>query len=92
MMFAMSSHGLLGPIFFEQTVNSDRYFSMLRNTFVPHVLATGFLLQTQCFMQDGGRLHTVNAILDFLHDTFDSHVISNRYPDHFACGQNWSPK
>jgi hypothetical protein len=29
--------------------------------------------------------------LDFLRDIFDSRVISNRFPDRFACGQNWPP-
>jgi hypothetical protein len=48
---AISSHGLLRPIFFEETVNIEHYLSMLWNTFVPHLLATGLPLQTQWFMQ-----------------------------------------
>jgi hypothetical protein len=43
------------------------------------------------FMQDGGRSHTANVVLDFLHDIFDSYIISNWFPDRFACGQNWPP-
>jgi hypothetical protein len=69
---AISSHGLLGPISSEQRVNSERYLSMLRNTFVPHLLATCLPLQTQWFMQDGARPHTANVVLGFLHDIFDS--------------------
>jgi hypothetical protein len=42
-------------------------------------------------MHDGARLHTANIVLDFLYDTFNSHVILNQFPDSFACGQNWSP-
>jgi hypothetical protein len=42
-------------------------------------------------MQDGVRPHTANVVLDFLHDTFDSRLISNRFPDRFAYGQNWPP-
>jgi hypothetical protein len=41
---ATSSQGLLGPIFFEETVNSKHYLSMLHNTSVPHLLATGLPL------------------------------------------------
>jgi hypothetical protein len=67
---AVSSHGILGPVFFEETVNSEHYLSMWCNTYVPHLLAAGLQLQTQWFMQDGARLHTVNVGLDFLHDTF----------------------
>jgi hypothetical protein len=48
---AISSHGLLGPIFFEETVNTERYLSMLRNTFVPQLLATGLPLQIQWFIR-----------------------------------------
>jgi hypothetical protein len=67
----------MGPIFFEETVNNERYLSMLHNIFVSHLLATGLLLQTQWFMQDIARPHTANVVLDFLHDTFDLRVISN---------------
>jgi hypothetical protein len=85
----ISSHGLLGPIFFEEIAKSERYLSVLPNTFVPHCLATGLPLQTQWFMQDGARLHSANVVLDLLHDTFNSRVISNQCPDRFTCGQNW---
>jgi hypothetical protein len=66
-----------GPFFFEGKVKSEHYLSMLHNTFVPHLLATVLPLQTQWFMQDGARPQTPNAVSDFLHDTFDSCVISN---------------
>jgi hypothetical protein len=44
---ATSSHALLWPVFSEEAVNSELYLSMLHNTFVPHLLAIGLLLQTQ---------------------------------------------
>jgi hypothetical protein len=74
---AISGHELLGPICFGGTVNSGRHLNMLRNTFVPHLLATGLPLQLQWFMQHGARPHTAHVILYFLHDIFDSLVISN---------------
>jgi hypothetical protein len=67
---------MLGPVFFEETVISEHYLGMLHNTSVPH-LATGLPLNTQWFMQGGARPYKANVVLDFLHDTFDSHVISN---------------
>jgi hypothetical protein len=39
-------------------------------------------------MQDGARPYTADVVLDFLRDTFNSHVISNQFPDHFTCGEN----
>jgi hypothetical protein len=86
MWVVISSHGLQGPIFFEETVKSERYLSMLRNAFVPHLFATYLP-----FMQDGARPHTADVVLDFLRGTFDSCVISNRFGDRFACGQIWPP-
>jgi hypothetical protein len=74
---AISSRGVLGPIFLEETVSSGCYLSILHNTFVPQLLATGLPLQTLWFMQDGARLHTANVILDFLHGTSDLRVMSN---------------
>jgi hypothetical protein len=85
----ISSHELLGPIFFKEAVNSERYLSMLRNIFVLRLLATGLPLQTQWCMLAGARPHTANVVLDFLHDNFASRVISNRFPDRFAYEQNW---
>jgi hypothetical protein len=61
---------------------------MLSNTVVPPLLATGLPLQTQWFMQEEARPHTENVVSDFLHDNFDSLVISNRSPYRFACEQN----
>jgi hypothetical protein len=40
---AISSHGLPGPIFFEEIMNSEHYLNM-QHTFVPHLLATGLPL------------------------------------------------
>jgi hypothetical protein len=69
---AISDHGLLESILFEETVNSECYLCMLHNTFVPHLLVTGLPLKTQLFMQEGVRLHMANVVLDFPHDTSDS--------------------
>jgi hypothetical protein len=62
MWVAISNLGQLGPISFEETVNNERYYSMLRNTFVPHLLVIGLPLQTQWFMQNGARPHTANVV------------------------------
>jgi hypothetical protein len=73
----ISSHGLIGPVFFDQTVNSEHYLSMLRNSFVPQLIATGLPLNTQWYMQDEAILQTANVVSDFLHDTFGPSVISH---------------
>ncbi|PNF21227.1 hypothetical protein B7P43_G04190 [Cryptotermes secundus] len=52
---------------------------MVHNTFVPQLLATGFLLQTRWFMQDAARPHTANVGLNFLYDIFNWRLISDRF-------------
>jgi hypothetical protein len=43
---AIYSQGPIGPVFFDQTVNSERYLSLLHNSFVPQLIATGLPLNT----------------------------------------------
>jgi hypothetical protein len=61
MWVAIPTHGLLGPVSFEETVNSERYLNTLRNIFVSHILVIGLPLQTQGFMEDGARHHTAKC-------------------------------
>jgi len=88
---AISSHGIIGPFFFNETVNAERYLDVLGNSFVPHLIATGLPFDTQWFMQDGATPHTANAVLDVLHETFGPRVISHRYPARHGRGQSWPP-
>jgi hypothetical protein len=76
---SISSHGLMGPVFFDQAVNRDRHLSMLHVSSVLQLIATGLPLNTQWFVQDGATPHTANVanvFLDFLHDTFGPRVIT----------------
>jgi hypothetical protein len=88
---AISSNSLIGPIFFNETVDSQRYLHMLQNDFVPQLMATQLLIGTQWFMQDGATPHTVNVVLDFLNTIFGPRVMSHRYPQRHNCGQFWPP-
>lgn len=72
------SHGLIEPMFFENTVNSQRYLDMLRNDFLSKFLASELPIDTQRFVQNGATLHADNVVLDFLNSLFGNSVISNR--------------
>jgi hypothetical protein len=50
---------------------------MLRNNFMPQLIATELPINTQWFMQDGARPHTANVVLDFLYESFGLRVISH---------------
>jgi hypothetical protein len=82
---AMSSHSLIGPSFFNQTINSKQHLHMLQNDFLLQLSANGLPLHTQWFMQDGAAPHTANSVLD-LNTVFGPHVISNHHLDHHNCG------
>jgi inhibitor of nuclear factor kappa-B kinase subunit alpha len=86
---AMSSRGIIGPYVFSDTVNSDRYISLLNNKFLPELRKRSTDINSEWFMQDGATPHTANKVLDMLHDTFDERVISRRYPEVKQCGVTW---
>ena len=76
---AISSHGILGPYFYEEnnvtvTVNGLRYLEMLRRQFIPDLF--DFCLQndldplTMWFQQDGARPHITVAVRQFLTDQY----------------------
>jgi len=77
----VSTHGIIGPFFFDDTVTKERY-KYLENSFIPHLLATGLPIHTQWFMQDGARPYTANVVLDFLYETFNLRVMSHQFPEH----------
>ena len=79
---AMSSHGVIGPYVFSDTVNSERYLSLLRTKFIPALRKQPQGIQNAWFMQDGATPHTSSVVLDFLHNTFGDRMISRMIPRH----------
>ena len=86
---AMSPHGVIGPYLFSDTVNSERYLSMLNNKFLPELRKRSVNMHNVWFMQDGATPHTAGKVLDKLHDTFGDRIISRRYPEVKECGVTW---
>jgi len=88
---AISTHGIIGPFFFDDTVTKERYKDMLQNSFIPHLLATGLPIHThtQWFMQDGACPHTANVVLDILYENL--RVMSHRFPERHEGGKLWPP-
>jgi hypothetical protein len=69
---AISRRRIVGHLFFEETVNSKRYFSMLHD-FI------GLLEEDEItyswFQQDGANAHTANC-MELLNEIFGERVIS----------------
>jgi hypothetical protein len=71
---SISSRGLLRPIFFEETSEQRVQFKHDVQYFCASPSCYVFAVANSVVMQGGARLHTAH----FLHDAFDSRVISNR--------------
>ena len=85
-----STHGIIGPFFFDDTVTKERYKDMLENSFIP-ISWQQVSLYTQWFMQDGARPYTANVVLDFLYETLNLRVMSYRFPERHEGGKLWPP-
>ena len=73
---ALSADGLMGPYFFQDTVNSDRYYQML-NEYVFPQLRNRPDFNTLMFMQDGAPPHFARRVRDLL-DTLPAGWIGRR--------------
>ncbi len=75
---AMSEHGIIGPYFFDGTVNSERYREMLNTFFFSKLRALRIPLATAWFQQDGATPHCSNRNLELLASKFGDRLISRR--------------
>ena len=79
---AFSSHGILGPYFFEddlgqtQTVTTERYLTILKKFISILSKKRGVDFEIQWFMQDGAPAHRSIASRNWLSDKFQNRVIS----------------
>jgi hypothetical protein len=67
MWCAVSSQGLIGPIFVEGTITNQWYLQQLQNEVILVIQGAGHV-DTTFFQQDGACPHIANVILDILHD------------------------
>ncbi|GFY26283.1 DUF4817 domain-containing protein [Trichonephila clavipes] len=87
---------IIGPFFFEtqcpvngwitETVNTQRYLTLLRETVVPCLIQRG-QISNVTFMQDGATSHTANLVKAFLIQTFGEDRIISRH-----CRYPWPPR
>jgi hypothetical protein len=67
---AISSFGIVRPIFLDDTVNAVCYLKLLQGHFVPTLQGMGVNMEEIFFQEDGARPHTVKALLHFLSKHF----------------------
>ncbi|GFS86043.1 DUF4817 domain-containing protein [Trichonephila clavipes] len=69
-----------------ETVNAQRYLTLLRETVVPCLIQRG-QISNVTFMQDGATSHTANPVKAFLIQTFGEDRIVSRH-----CRYPWPPR
>ncbi|GBL80111.1 hypothetical protein AVEN_29105-1 [Araneus ventricosus] len=87
---AISSKGIIGPFFREQTINAAKYLGILVE-FVAIHYALDDHWNASWFMQDGARPHRTPAVFDFLSEHFNDRVIALYYNKHTGSGMAWAP-
>ena len=87
---ALSSEGIIGPVFFNGNVNGERYNQMLKEKFLP--VAHGLQkVENWWYMQDGALPHRTNQVFETLDEHFHGRVIGLGYSSRFGCGIEWPP-
>lgn len=87
---AMSAKGIIGPMFFGETVNGERYRLMLESEFIPTADGLG-AIEDFWFMQDGAMPHRTLDVFECLDEHFHGRVIGLDYESRYGCGIEWPP-
>ncbi|GBM52615.1 hypothetical protein AVEN_16730-1 [Araneus ventricosus] len=87
---AISSKGIIGPFFREQTINVAKYLGIL-DEFVAIHYALDDHWTASLFIQDGTRPHQTPAVFDFLSEHFNDRVIALDYDKHAGNSMEWPP-
>jgi hypothetical protein len=75
--YIIRSRGLIGPFYFEETVNGLSYLSMLNDYFYP-IFRRLSNQQSIFLMQDGTSPHYALDVREWLHQKFPARWISRR--------------
>lgn len=70
----LSRKRIIGPIFFDETINAERYRTHILEPFVSQLNETE--LEQGWFQQDGATAHTARLSLNFLESIFANRIIS----------------
>jgi hypothetical protein len=85
---AVSARRIIGPVFYHETVKSDRYVRNILEPFFEQLIDDE--IQYGCFQQDNAIAHTARNSMSALQEVFDDRIISTglwlpRVPDLSVC-------
>ena len=84
----MSSHGIIGAIFIEGTVTTERYVKILKNDFIP-IIQSDPDFEKMWFMQEGTRPHRTDGVFEVLEEHFGERILAMGYPECTGIGITW---
>ncbi len=87
---AISSHGIIGPVFIRGTVTSSSYHSLIKDDIIPELDIRGYL-KSAVYRQDGAKPHISDKNLLLPRNTFKNCIILNRFLQLFNTSWNWPP-
>lgn len=90
---AISSKGIIGPFFIEETVTSARYKNILQNFFIPALqgMMESTDLESAWFQQDGARPHRTDEVFEVISEYFGNRVMALDYKEFNEEGIDWPP-
>lgn len=83
---AIGERGVIGPFFFDETINSERYLAMLQTHFHPE-LELRQIQNDIIFMQDGAPPHWGRMVRNWLNENFP-----NRWMGRGSVMMPWPPR
>ncbi|GFS59698.1 hypothetical protein NPIL_689501 [Nephila pilipes] len=81
----MSTRGIVGTIFVDETVTNERYCDVLANNFF-RVIQSDPEFDLMSLIQDGTRPYRPSNVFALLKEHFQNHMIALGYLDHTGMG------
>ena len=88
---ALSSYGIIGPVFIHENINSELYIKVLNENFIPTLRGMGVNMSETWFMQDGARPHRTQLVFDLLYEYFREKIIALDSSRFVGEGTDWAP-
>lgn len=86
----ISGDVIAGPYWFNQTVNAERYMSMLKDGFFPFAESKQ-AVSSFYYQQDGARSHWTRNVFNLLQDKFQDRIIGLDSNQFTGGGIDWPP-
>ena len=87
---AISSHGIIGPYFTQENVDSNVYQMRFLQNFIEEVSTKG-LIADFWYQQDGAPAHRTQEVFDLLKEWFGCNIIGLDAPAKAGGGLEWPP-